>query len=137
MAARAEGEEVMKTIKFTNGEAVALLHRMESWDCFVQVFADTDGLEHLADLAPERCEFFARSLLQGRTVLVDEASEVDREVLKEAIEGSTWVAVNDPDNDTGNTNQRMTGAYYALVHAAKKIADAFGIPKEDIEVPRH
>lgn len=126
----------MKTLKFTNAESLALLHRLSAWDCICEVFADTDDMEHLSEPAAGRTQELHDQLAASRTVVVDETSELDRQILTEAIEGSTWVAIHDPLNDTNNSHQKMTAAYYALVHAAKKIASAFGFDPHDIEVPR-
>lgn len=127
----------MKTIKFTNSEALALLHRLSLWDCFGIVFADTDGMEHLAEGARGCAKELHDQVEKYRQVTVDETSEMHREVMVEAVEGSTWVSVNDPYNDTNNTHQKATAAYYALVHAAAKIETAFGLDRYEIEVPRH
>lgn len=126
----------MKTIKFTNSEAIALLHRLSCWDCFEDVFRDTDGLEHLADGAWDCVKSFHDQLAKTRTITVDENSEMHREVMVEAIEGNTWVAVNDPDNDTNNSAQRHRAAYTTLCRCADKISLAFDILVSDIDVPQ-
>jgi hypothetical protein len=126
----------LRTIHLTAGEARAILHRLESWDCLRDVFADTDGLEHLAEPTPDRAEYMARELRNNGYVHVDPASELDREILVECVEGSTWPAIHHPDNDTNNTRQAHAGACRCLHGAKLKIADAFGLDPHDIEFPQ-
>lgn len=122
-------------IAFTPAQARALLHRLESWDCICEVFSDTEGLEHLANDAAARTTELARELEATGAVTVDADSELDREILGEAIEGSTWAAIHDPENDTNNTRQAHTAAVAALRGARDRIAAAFGMAPRDIEVP--
>lgn len=67
----------MKTIKFTNGERNALLHRLALWDCIHDVFSDTEGLEHLAEGSVERSQQMCRELNGGLTLIINEDSELD------------------------------------------------------------
>lgn len=126
----------MKSIlKFTKGEAEAILHRLTLWDVFPEVFGDTDGLEHLAEDAEVRCQEFVRELEQFGHVVADPASELDREVLREAIEGSTWCAMFDPRNDDRNTQQILTAAHKMLRQCATKVEGFFGLPNGAFAVP--
>jgi hypothetical protein len=67
---------------------------------------------------------------------VNPASELDREILREAVEGSTWPAIHDPEGNTDNTRQGHAGAVRCLYNAALKIAQAFGLEPGDIEIPQ-
>lgn len=124
------------SINFTPGEARALLHRLESWDCICEVFADTEGLEHLASDAAGRTSELARELQATGAVTVDADSELDREILVEAIEGSTWPAIHDPEGNTDNTRQAHTAAVRCLASARDRIAATFGMAPSDIDLPR-
>lgn len=127
----------MKTIKFTAREVEAVLHRLALWDAMHEVFADTEGLEHLADAVVDRSQEFCQQLKHGRTLLVDETSELDQELMVEVIEGSTWVAIHDPRNDTNNTPQGYTAAYRTLCHIADKVSLAFDILVSEIDIPNY
>ena len=127
----------MKTIKFTSREQQALLHRLTLWDCIHDVFSDTEGLEHLAEAAVERSQTLVIELEKSSTVTVDESSELDRELLIEAIEGNTWVAIHHPDNDGNNTLQGQVAAYRTLCHIADKVSLAFDVLVSDIDIPTY
>lgn len=128
----------MPTIKFTPAECAALLHRLEIPDVFAEVFADTDHLQHMADLAIPIAEDLARQLTNyGHVTMGDPLSqqpndEARREVLIESIEGSTWVAVHD-NNET--SQQKMAAARRALESAARKVEAALGMTAGSITTP--
>lgn len=125
----------MRVIKFTNRETEALLHRLTLWDAMSDVFRDTDGLEQYADSVIACCQAFVRTLETSRMVFADENSDLHREVLVEVVEGSTWIAVHDPHNDTNLTVQGHSQARLTLERCAEKIAEAFGMDPEDISIP--
>jgi hypothetical protein len=127
------------TLHFTPAQARALLHRLESWDCIVDVFADTDDLAHLADAAAGRSQELGEELLRTGELYVwvkGDRAELDREILREAVEGSTWPAIHDPQGNTDNTPQGHAGACRALWNAWERIADAYGLDTDDIDFPQ-
>lgn len=117
-------------IQFTRGEARAVQHRLDLWDSFEEVFADTEGLEHLAPKAAERAKDLSWQLqTQGYVDVTD--SDLDREIMLEAIEGSTWPAVHN-----GKSPQAYLGAVRCLYNAAQRIADVYGLDLADISFPQ-
>lgn len=122
----------MKTIKFTPAQAACMLHRLECFDCLEQVFGDTEGLEHLAPLVWDQAESFTRQLINNRCITFDPASELDFELLKEAIEGNTWLAVHESD---GVSRQALTAARCAIKQCAAIIEQAMGWPEGEVVIP--
>lgn len=117
-------------IQFTALEVEALRHRLDIGEVIAQVFADTDGLDHYAAHDVEVCADVLSALIDPRFPLeVDTLDPLDRLVLVEAIEGSTWNAVH----DTADVSpQKREAARRALQSAADKLRGAFGV---DIDVP--
>lgn len=122
----------MTTIRFTAKEAEALLHRLCCFDCLEGVFADSDELEHLAPDVDARARQLSDELERTGGVTVDPASELDRELLIECLEGSTWVAVHDLP---GASPQSVSAAERTLRRLADKIAPAFCRDPEDLRLP--
>jgi hypothetical protein len=120
----------MTTIAFTPAQTAALLHRLYASDVIAEVFADTDGMEHLADTAAATANDLARQLINYRIVRV--TTEVEREVMIEAVEGSTWVAVHDADD---TPPQARGAARRALREAAAGIEHALQLKPGTIDVP--
>lgn len=114
----------MHLLHFTPHEAEALRHRLDAADCIADVFADT---EDLAYMSRELVEETARrlSIMIGQPLQVDPHDPLTREILMEAVEGSTWNGVHDSDEVSP---QRRAAARRALQSAADKIAQAFGVP---------
>jgi hypothetical protein len=125
----------MKTIKFAKTERDAMLHRLSCWDCFRDVFNDTEGLEHLAEGSWDRVKALHDELEKTGKVTVDENSEMDREVMVEAIEGNTWMAFHDPRHNTDVSPQKGAAAYRVLCRCADKVSLAFDILVSDIDIP--
>lgn len=128
----------MPAIHFTPAECAALLHRLEIPDVIAEVFADTDHLQHVADLARPMAEELARQIESSASVTLEDPlnplphHEARREVLIESIEGSTWVAVHD-NNET--SPQKLAAARRALESAARKVEEALGLPDGSITTP--
>ena len=120
----------MIAIDFTPHEAEALRHRVEVADCIVQVFADTDGLDHYTEADVDHaCARLALQLHNGKVRAPDDDKLLE-EVLVELVEGSTWNACHDC---VEVSTQRRTAAARALQSAANKIARAYG--REPLDVP--
>jgi hypothetical protein len=119
-------------IEFTKAQADAVSHRLDLFDIFAQVFADTDGMEHLAGAADERAREMSVELYLTGAVTVDPGSELDEAILSDCIDGSTWVAVHDT---TGADPRSVAGAIKSLTNAARKIEVAFGLPAGELSVP--
>lgn len=123
----------MNTIRLTTGQACAILHRLEVADCIRNVFDDTDHLYHLADPV-EACARELASMLLVRPLFprleVDPDDEVTREVLREAIEGSTWIAVA-----LSESPQAAGIAARQLREAARKLEIGLGLPAHEIIIP--
>lgn len=115
-------------IMFTRGEARALLHRLEVWDCIA------DALDNPA--AGERAEEMERELRNCGYLHVDTDSALDLDVLTDCIESSTWPAIHDPDGHTDNTRQAHAGAVRCLHGAMLKVAQAFGKSPERFDFPQ-
>lgn len=123
-------------IEFTAGQRDALLWRLELGDCIAEVFADTQGLEHLSALAEERSRVLCRQLESQRSLDASD-DELDREILCEAIAGSTYLAAHDPDSDTANTPQKFAAAKRCLNGAWERIAKAYSLPLDHLVLPEH
>lgn len=122
----------MKQIQFTPKEAEALMHRLGCFDCLEEVFADSDELEHLTPQVDARARQLSDEIQRTGGVTVDPASELDRELLIECLEGSTWVAVHD---FPGASPQSVAAAERTLRRLADKIAPAFCCAPEDLSLP--
>lgn len=121
-------------IEFTAGQRAALMWRLEQGDCIAEVFADTEGLEHLSGAAEARADDLARQLVT-HGVIVAHADALDREILCEAIAGTSYLAAFDPANNTDNTPQGFSAAKRNLSGAWKRIADAYGLSLDHIVLP--
>lgn len=128
----------MPVITFTPAEQAALLHRLECADVFPDVFADTDGMEHLARFADSEAADLARQITNYGHAIIDDTAwpmrhnEARRAVLIEAIEGSTWIAVHD-NNET--SIQKLTAAHRTLASLARKVEAALGMDAGSITTP--
>lgn len=120
------------TIQFTANQAAALLHRLELAEVFADVFSDTEGMEHLAGGAEETANNLARQLINNGCVTIETTSEQDREVLIEAIAGSTWVAVHDTADVS---RQKQAAVRRSLQSAAATIEATFRLDAGHIAIP--
>lgn len=120
---------VSQLLIFTPSQVRALLHRLDLGDVFAEVFADTDGLEHLAGDAEARARSMSRELTFGGTLVSDPSSELDREILCECIAGSTWFAVHD---NADTSPQARASAARALSGAAAQISVFYGCEPPDV-----
>lgn len=126
----AKDEAATPKIKLTDGEARALLHRLEMSDEIVEVLtADLDDGAPVVSICAEYGDAASRLL---RHVLAEQAvppvsTRYEREVLVEAVEGSTYLASLDDEPQKRATLHRvMTGL------AAKFIAAGIAC---EIDVP--
>lgn len=113
-------------VQFTEREAEALLHRLELADCIEQVFADTPDLEDLAPRVEDRAHALRSQLEGSKAVTVNPDDRLDRELMTEAIEGSTWIACVSyaPKQD----QKRLYAQHEKILRsAAKRIQVAFGM----------
>ena len=128
----------MPIIKFTPAEQAALLHRLEIPDAITEVFADSDHLEHMTALAGPAADDLARQLTNYGHVIVEPTSnthlthEARRQVLIEAIEGSTWIAVHD---NADTSLQKLSAVRRSLATAAAKIETALALEAGIISIP--
>lgn len=115
----------MTLLTFTPHEAEALCHRLDAADCIASCFADTPELaHHKAEDVEADCHKLAATLRRGEALNAAALFERTREVLVEAVEGSTWNGVHD---SADVSPQRRAAARRALRSAAEKIAQAFGL----------
>jgi hypothetical protein len=121
-------------IIFTPSQCAAIKHRLAVPDCLEDVFADTDGLEHLAPQVQARANEMMDELMKGRSIETLPDSELDREILRETIEGSTYAACCDDGSEEGKAEERR--ARSALKFAARAIENYYNLPAGDIEVPQ-
>ena len=123
-------------IKFSKPEAEAVLHRLECFDCIAEVFADTEGLTHLADGAALRASELSSNLSTFHQIEVDEKSQLDVELLSEAIDGSTYVAATRSFCPVDvNRDRAVRMAERTLQAAAHKIEAALGFDRGHLTVP--
>lgn len=120
-----------RSLNFTRGEARAVLHRLETWDCI----ADALEATHDPAVVAARAEELERELRNNGALLVREGSGLDAAILVDCIESSTWPAIHDPAGNTDNTPQAYNGAVRCLHAACIKIAAAFGLDPDSIEFP--
>lgn len=118
-----------KVVTFSPEQREALVHRLELYDCFGEILVFT-----LPGVADDIIEAAARGLYQALSsdpqILLNSDNEIEKEVLVEAIEGSTWVAAVSDDAP------KRAGAIRTLENAAKKIEEAYGLREGYIEVPK-
>jgi hypothetical protein len=116
-------------LHLTEGEKAALEDRLSMPDLFVQVFTDTpEGEEpcgYAGDQIEEAVGIVAADVDRGLLFTAD-MDDLQKAVLREAIEGSTWIANAD------DTPQAKNGARRVLESLAEKL-EAVGF--ENIEVP--
>lgn len=95
-------------------------HRLDELDCLLDVF------EHLTDEQIEE----AQQSLQRRltTSSYEDINDVEKEVLKECIEGSTWFGCT----DTGDEKEQQL-AENQLTRTANRVAELLGL--EHIHIP--
>ena len=117
-------------ITFTPTEREAVEHRLGIAESIVEVFLDTDGLEHLAPLAEDRARALCLELERTGVVTVDPESELDREIMVETLAGSTYAA-----GFIDESPQKIAAVRRALESAAAKIEAAFGLDQDEIDVP--
>lgn len=121
-------------IEFTAGQRAALLWRLEQGDLIAEVFADTGDLEDLSPAAEARADELAHQLTtQG--YIDARMDSMDREILCEAVAGTTYLSSYDPRNNTGNTPQGLAAARRVLAAAWERIALAYGLSLDEIELP--
>lgn len=120
----------MAYLTFTPKARAAVLHRLEIHDCISEVFADTDGMEHLAGLVEARAIEMIKQLNEFGKVFSDPASELDMELLRECVEGSTWVGICEPYSN----EERQAKAHLRV--AAKIIEQFYCLEPGEIEVPQ-
>ncbi|WP_087864420.1 hypothetical protein [Comamonas thiooxydans] len=121
-------------IEFSPAQRAALLWRLQQGDLIAEVFADTSDLEHLQELAAARADDLQRQLVTHGHLVVN-ADELDREILSEAIAGSTYLSAFDPANNTDNTPQGLAAAKRSLAGAWTRIAQAYTLSLDDIVLP--
>ena len=125
----------MKTLvlSFTLPQKNYLLHRLEQWDLFEQVFADTEGLEHLADQCEERIKELLKELEhpinEEYNIWVDPKDDLDEQILLEAIQGNTYYAVCEPYC----TAKEINAVAKMMTNTANKIEETFGYTKGSIK----
>lgn len=107
-----------------------MLHRLDIGDTIAGVFADTDGMEHLADLVVDRAEAMGKELRATGCITADPDSELDEAILTDCIDGSVWMPQFDDESP-----QAKSAAYRAISGAARAIEVFFGIEPGDIDVP--
>lgn len=122
-------------LHFTYQQCQFILHRLDQYDLFSQVFADTPGYENLADICEDRVKELAKELdgcySGGAYLNVDLDSELDKEILIEALEGNTYYAVC----ENSATSQHQLNAVAKVMHnTAKKIEEAFGLEQGSIQL---
>lgn len=120
-------------ITLTIAQREALMHRLELGDCIAEVFQDTEYLTHFSGVE-DRAREMVKSVYAYGYLLVHDC-ELDKAILTECIEGSTYLAMFDPMNHTKNTAKGLKAAERVLKNLRKKIADALNIPETDIQLP--
>lgn len=125
----------MQTVRipFTPAQVKAVEHRLGAYDCFDQVFSETDGMEHLAEGSEERARELCAQL-EAFGFVDARLNEQDQEILRESIVGNTYAAIFDPEGDTNNTPQMFGAAKRALRGAAQRIEQAYGMEAGEIEI---
>jgi hypothetical protein len=123
---------MLKTISFTPKQANALNHRLSCYDCLEGVFQDTPWLMHLVPFVWDRATELSGQLDKTSTITVNSDSQLDREILFECIEGSTWVGVHDYP---GASKRSVAAARTTLKQLTDKIAPVFNRDPEDIFKP--
>ena len=119
----------MALIKFTPAQARAVMHRLCLCDVFAEVFADSPELAHLATGAQDRARAMALELDATNSIASDRESELDGEILAEAIEGSTYVACH------GDYVPQRRAARVALKDAARVVEVFYNMDRGGLEVP--
>jgi hypothetical protein len=119
-------------IKLTPHERNAIVHRLGLGANIAEVFADSDEMMHLAAEAEERADELCVGLEKTGTLTIN-GTELDAEIVREAIEGSTWNGVHADEGEV--TPQRRTAARRALESAAQKIEAALGLEAGDFRIP--
>ena len=117
-------------ITFTPAEREAVAHRLGVAENIAEVFLDTDGLEHLAPIAEDRARALCLEIERTGAVTVDGDSELDREIMVEALAGSTYAA-----GFIDESPQKQAAIRRALESASAKIEAAFGLDPGEIDVP--
>ena len=117
----------MTTVRLTptKSHRDIILHRLSCADCISEVFADTDGLEHLAEPAYSECVELGNQLWMKNYLEIDPNSELHREIIKEVIEGNTWIATVTSFNFPNSPAE--VGARRALNNVAKYLTKETGI----------
>lgn len=105
---------------FTPAQIDAILHRLECPDCIA------DALDADLSAVQSWCDLHASTLKAGGFITAP-VTDLEREILADAVEGSTW-AVDDADG----TPQAHAGRVRALRAAAEKLR---GLGVEIGEVP--
>lgn len=109
-------------IKLTKRQSEALRHRLDVSDALADVFED----EHDRSDVEHVCDLLLSGLTTGAivTAAADSFSPVlTRKVIRDCIEGSTWIAVNDCD---APDDKRAAGAYRTLEGLAEAVRDYIG-----------
>ena len=122
----------MNMLRFTTGETQAILHRLEIGECIAEVFADTDGIEHLAPLVEARAREMAFQLSKTHNIESKGDCELDMEILVDCLDGSTWYEVHEGYGEA--SNQKLTAITNSLRSAAAKVEAFYNIPRGDINV---
>lgn len=122
----------MNMLRFTAGEVQAILHRLAIEECIADVFRDTDGMEHLAPLVEARAREMALQLCKTHNIESREDCELDREILVDCLDGSTWYAVHEGYGEANH--QKLAAVATSLKSAAAKVEAFYNLPSGDINV---
>jgi hypothetical protein len=115
----------MKQMQFTEAQKQAILHRLDIGECIAEVFADTDGMGHLSVDAAARARAMAQELKATGIITSDSGCELDREILIDCIDGSTWYAVHEGYGEA--SNQKLAAIVNALAGSAAIIEVFYGL----------
>lgn len=122
----------MFKLSFSKQQAQCILHRLGCCDDFEYIFRDNDHLSDLADTVVDRASAMEKELEATGAIMVDQSSELDRSILVECIEGSTWIAAFDR---VEFSSQKAAAAKKTLRECASLVSGAFSLGARDIEVP--
>ena len=103
-------------IKLTKQQASLIDHRLTASDALVEVMGETFGyaIEDVEDSIELLTQMVAKCQLD-----VDNLSPIDREVLIDCIEGSTWVAC-----ESNRSERHYAAACTVMENISNKLKDA-------------